>query len=204
MGSMSFFSQCWALSSHDPNRRTATNPAPQRKSPPASARVSTAVAPLPSFQFEQENPLRSCGTLASGQRASPAARRRTSIPSRSMATSTEPEGAPPAGKGTRGEANRKRSSEQGEGGGGGWQKRKKKKEVFIYGNYKNYYGYRVSAKPLRLCFPSSPPGTSVFTRGRQVFDDMPHSRFRCSWGLGLFCFGLTHDPEKAELASLSA
>jgi hypothetical protein len=70
-----------------------------------------------------------------------------------MATSTEPEGAPPAAKGTKGETNRKRSSEQGEGGqggagsgGGGWQKRKKKKEVFIYGNYKNYYGYRVSAK----------------------------------------------------------
>jgi hypothetical protein len=72
-----------------------------------------------------------------------------------MATSTEPEGAPPAAKGTKGEANRKRGSEQGEGGqggavssgggGGGWQKRKKK-EVFIYGNYKNYYGYRVSAK----------------------------------------------------------
>ncbi|XP_066326723.1 probable RNA methyltransferase At5g51130 [Miscanthus floridulus] len=72
----------------------------------------------------------------------------SNIPSRSMATSTEPEGAPPAAKGTKGEANRKRSSEQGEGGqggagssGGGWQKRKK--EVFIYGNYKNYYGYRI-------------------------------------------------------------
>jgi hypothetical protein len=73
-----------------------------------------------------------------------------------MATSTEPEGTPPAAKGSKGEANRKRSSEQGQGGqggagsggggGGGWQKRKKK-EVFIYGNYKNYYGYRVRAKP---------------------------------------------------------
>ncbi|XP_066353160.1 probable RNA methyltransferase At5g51130 [Miscanthus floridulus] len=66
-----------------------------------------------------------------------------------MATSTEPEGASPAAKG-KGEANRKGSSEQGEGGqggagsscGGGCQKRKKK-VVFIYGNYKNYYGYRI-------------------------------------------------------------
>nr|CAB3481604.1 unnamed protein product [Digitaria exilis]CAB3483689.1 unnamed protein product [Digitaria exilis] len=64
-----------------------------------------------------------------------------------MATATEPEGAPPSGKG---EPNRKRSNEQGEGGaggggggGGGGQKRKKKKEVFIYGNYRNYYGYRI-------------------------------------------------------------
>jgi len=133
-----------------------------------------------------------------------------------MTTSTEPEGAPPAAKGTKREANRKRSSEQGEGGqggagsigGGGWQKRKKK-EVFIYGNYKNYYGYRVSAKPLPfVLFPGTATLQSVFTRGRQLFDDMPHSRFRCSWGLGisvqLGCFGLTHDPEKVKLTSLSA
>jgi len=110
----------------------------------------------------------------------------------------------------------KRSSEQGEGGqggagsigGGGWQKRKKK-EVFIYGNYKNYYGYRVSAKPLPfVLFPGTATLQSVFTRGRQLFDDMPHSRFRCSWGLGisvqLGCFGLTHDPEKVKLTSRSA
>nr|CAB3504703.1 unnamed protein product [Digitaria exilis] len=60
-----------------------------------------------------------------------------------MATATEPEGAPPAGKGE--PNNMKRSKEQGEWGGaasGGGQKRKKK-EVFIYGNYRNYYGYRI-------------------------------------------------------------
>jgi len=133
-----------------------------------------------------------------------------------MATSTEPEGASPAAKGTKGEANRKGSSEQGEGGqggagsscGGGCQKRKKK-VVFIYGNYKNYYSYRVSAKPLPfVLFPRTATLQSVFTRGRQLFDDMPHSRFRCSWGLGisvqLGCFGLTHDPEKVKLTSRSA
>jgi hypothetical protein len=100
-----------------------------------------------------------------------------------------------------------RNSEQGEGGQGGagssgggcgWQKRKKK-EVFIYGNYRNYYGYRMSAKPFVL-FPGAATLRSVFTRGRQLFDDMPRSRFRCSWGLGISVqlgrFGLTHDPEK--------
>ncbi|TVU04813.1 hypothetical protein EJB05_47948 [Eragrostis curvula] len=48
--------------------------------------------------------------------------------------------APSAAKGGRGGADTKRN----EGGGGGnrWQKRKRK-EVFIYGNYRNYYGYRI-------------------------------------------------------------
>uniref|UniRef100_A0A804NZQ8 RNA methyltransferase n=1 Tax=Zea mays TaxID=4577 RepID=A0A804NZQ8_MAIZE len=62
-----------------------------------------------------------------------------------MATSTEPEGAPPAAKGPKGEANTKGSNEHrevGAGSGGGSQKRKRK-EVFIYGNYRNYYGYRI-------------------------------------------------------------
>ncbi|KAG2580412.1 probable RNA methyltransferase At5g51130 [Panicum virgatum] len=62
-----------------------------------------------------------------------------------MATATEPEDAPSAAGGAKGEANRKRGNEQGQGGagcGGSGQKRKKK-EVFIYGNYKNYYGYRI-------------------------------------------------------------
>ncbi|KAL6646271.1 hypothetical protein ACP70R_017879 [Stipagrostis hirtigluma subsp. patula] len=73
-----------------------------------------------------------------------------------MATATEPEEAarpPSAGKGAKGEGDRKRSLEQGGGRGGGGgggggaggnqgQKRKRK-EVFIYGNYKNYYGYRI-------------------------------------------------------------
>ncbi|CAL5004970.1 unnamed protein product [Urochloa decumbens] len=65
-----------------------------------------------------------------------------------MATATAAEDAPPAGKGAKGEANRKRGNEQGEGGvggsgGGGGAGQKRKKEVFIYGNYKNYYGYRI-------------------------------------------------------------
>ncbi|CAO2202748.1 unnamed protein product [Urochloa humidicola] len=65
-----------------------------------------------------------------------------------MATATAAEDAPPAGKGTKGEANRKRGDEQGEGGagcsgGGGAGQKRKKKEVFIYGNYRNYYGYRI-------------------------------------------------------------
>jgi 7SK snRNA methylphosphate capping enzyme len=66
-----------------------------------------------------------------------------------MATATAAEDAPPAGNGAKGEPNRKRGYEQGAAtarGGGGEQKRKKK-EVFIYGNYKNYYGYRVSTEP---------------------------------------------------------
>lgn len=78
---------------------------------------------------------------------SAAAAAREHILSRIMATSTEPEGAPPAAKGPKGEANTKGSNEHGEvgaGSGGGSQKRKRK-EVFIYGNYRNYYGYRVSA-----------------------------------------------------------
>ena len=85
-----------------------------------------------------------------------------------MATATEPEDAPSAAGGAKGEANRKRGNEQGQGGagcGGSGQKRKKK-EVFIYGNYSNYYGYRVSAKP--PCFdafavpPRSPRPIAVY------------------------------------------
>jgi hypothetical protein len=49
--------------------------------------------------------------------------------------------APSASKRGTGGADMKRNHEQ--GGGARGQKRKKK-EVFIYGNYRNYYGYRVS------------------------------------------------------------
>jgi hypothetical protein len=101
-----------------------------------------------------------------------------------MATATGPEDAPSAAGGAKGEANRKRGSEQGEGGAGGRQKRKKK-EVFIYGNYRNYYGYRVSAKP-PLLSPSHPGihGPFLFTLDRQLFDGVPHRLV----GFGCFSF----------------
>ncbi|WVZ91879.1 hypothetical protein U9M48_037992 [Paspalum notatum var. saurae] len=60
-----------------------------------------------------------------------------------MATATEPEDAPPAAKGAKGETNRKRGGGQGGRGGGRGDQKRKRKEVFIYGNYKNYYGYRI-------------------------------------------------------------
>ncbi|XP_037469603.1 probable RNA methyltransferase At5g51130 [Triticum dicoccoides] len=60
---------------------------------------------------------------------------------------------PSAVKGPKGEAERKQSDAQGRGGngggggagggGGGRGKKRKNKEVFIYGNYRNYYGYRI-------------------------------------------------------------
>jgi hypothetical protein len=116
------------------------NPAPQGKT----------LAPLRSFQFQKKRKtLCSRGTLAfhySSHRERGCGGE-GNILSRIMATSTEPEGAPPAAKGPKGEANTKGSNEHrevGAGSGGGSQKRKRK-EVFIYGNYRNYYGYRVSA-----------------------------------------------------------
>uniref|UniRef100_A0A0D9XAC2 RNA methyltransferase n=1 Tax=Leersia perrieri TaxID=77586 RepID=A0A0D9XAC2_9ORYZ len=65
-----------------------------------------------------------------------------------MATTTAPEdaGQPPqsAGKGGRGDSKRKHSNWHGGGGGeGGQGTKRKRKEVFIYGNYRNYYGYRI-------------------------------------------------------------
>lgn len=50
-----------------------------------------------------------------------------------------------AAKGAKGDAKRKQNNELGgEGGGGGGRgQKRKKKEVFIYGNYRNYYGYRI-------------------------------------------------------------
>ncbi|GJN15578.1 hypothetical protein PR202_gb02501 [Eleusine coracana subsp. coracana] len=58
------------------------------------------------------------------------------------AAATEDAGpAPSAPKETGGEADMKRNEEH--GGGDRGQKRKKRKEVFIYGNYRNYYGYRI-------------------------------------------------------------
>ncbi|GJN04068.1 hypothetical protein PR202_ga21583 [Eleusine coracana subsp. coracana] len=58
------------------------------------------------------------------------------------AAATEDAGpAPSAPKETGVEADMKRNDEQGSGETG--QKRKKRKEVFIYGNYRNYYGYRI-------------------------------------------------------------
>ncbi|XP_062196699.1 probable RNA methyltransferase At5g51130 [Phragmites australis] len=59
-----------------------------------------------------------------------------------MATTTAPEDA--AAKGAKGDGNMKRNNEHGGGGGGGNKgQKRKKKEVFIYGNYRNYYGYRI-------------------------------------------------------------
>ena len=59
---------------------------------------------------------------------------------------------PSAAKGAKGDAKRKQNNKLGgEGGGGGGRgQKRKKKEVFINGNYRNYYGYRVSnhAPPL--------------------------------------------------------
>ena len=110
-----------------------------------------------------------------------------------MATATEPEDSPSAPGGAKGEANRKRGNEHGEGGaggGGGGQKRKKK-EVFIYGNYKNYYGYRVSAKAASVfAFNTPHPHPSVHGRCclRVVASCSTDRRLRCSWGLGIRVF----------------
>uniref|UniRef100_A0A0E0AYB7 RNA methyltransferase n=1 Tax=Oryza glumipatula TaxID=40148 RepID=A0A0E0AYB7_9ORYZ len=61
-----------------------------------------------------------------------------------MATTTAPEDAPSAAKGAKGEAKRKQSNWRGGGGGeGGQGQKRKRKEVFVYGNYRNYYGYRI-------------------------------------------------------------
>ncbi|BAF24298.1 probable RNA methyltransferase At5g51130 [Oryza sativa Japonica Group] len=66
-----------------------------------------------------------------------------------MATTTAPEDAPSAAKGAKGEAKRKQSNWRGGGGGGGGRgdggqgQKRKRKEVFVYGNYRNYYGYRI-------------------------------------------------------------
>ncbi|KAG8048119.1 hypothetical protein GUJ93_ZPchr0008g14090 [Zizania palustris] len=64
-----------------------------------------------------------------------------------MAPATAPEDAAPppsSAKGAKGEAKRKQSNGRGEGGGeGGQGPKRKRKEVFIYGNYRNYYGYRI-------------------------------------------------------------
>jgi 7SK snRNA methylphosphate capping enzyme len=64
-----------------------------------------------------------------------------------MATTTAPEDAPSAAKGAKGEAKRKQSNWRGGGGEGGQGQKRKRKEVFVYGNYRNYYGYRVSEHP---------------------------------------------------------
>ncbi|CAM0911786.1 unnamed protein product [Alopecurus aequalis] len=76
-----------------------------------------------------------------------------------MVTTKTPEDVlqrPSEAKGAKGEAERKQSDVPGRGRGaggggggggggtgGGGKGKKRKKEVFIYGNYKNYYGYRI-------------------------------------------------------------
>ncbi|KAF0901123.1 hypothetical protein E2562_037980 [Oryza meyeriana var. granulata] len=93
---------------------------------------SSPPALFPSFQF---------------QRAARAAAER-GVPSPTMATTTAPED---AAKGAKGEAKRKQSNWRGGRGGGGGGgvgdggkgPKRKRKEVFIYGNYRNYYGYRI-------------------------------------------------------------
>jgi hypothetical protein len=119
-------------------------------SQPGAARENPRAASLVSIPKKKKGKPFAVGELSHSTIPvieSAAAAAREHILSRIMATSTEPEGAPPAAKGPKGEANTKGSNEHGEvgaGSGGGSQKRKRK-EVFIYGNYRNYYGYRVSA-----------------------------------------------------------
>lgn len=82
------------------------------------------------------------------------------VSSPSMATTTAPEDAPSAAKGAKGEAKRKQSNWRGGGGEGGQGHKRKRKEVFVYGNYRNYYGYRVSEHP--------PLPLSLLLRGAQI------------------------------------
>ncbi|KAL6661905.1 hypothetical protein ACP70R_001289 [Stipagrostis hirtigluma subsp. patula] len=126
-----------------------------------------------------------------------------------MATATEPEEAarpPSAGKGANREADRKRSLEQGRGGGGGaganqGQKRRKK-EVFIYGNYKNYYGYRVDGSTISAGKASGQGWTRLavtcsyglcFDRGwidRNVGEDPRLEVFKKQWFEGKDCLDI--------------
>jgi 7SK snRNA methylphosphate capping enzyme len=101
-----------------------------------------------------------------------------------MVTTTAPEDAvqpPSAAQGGKGDAKRKPSDAPGRGGGGrggrgggdgGQGKRRKSKEVFIYGNYKNYYGYRVSSTA-----PRPSPFLRASKKKRRIF-----AAFCMSWG----------------------
>jgi hypothetical protein len=114
-------------------------------------------AKAPKGFFSSAPPFPTTPTKTKRGAAAAAAARRATPPQR-MVTTTAPEDAvqpPSADQGAKGEAKRKQSDAPGRGGGGGGGgrgggaggqgKKRKNKEVFIYGNYKNYYGYRVSS-----------------------------------------------------------
>ncbi|KAL6900971.1 hypothetical protein ACP4OV_005647 [Aristida adscensionis] len=105
-----------------------------------------------------------------------------------MATATAPDDdAAPAARGTKGEASRRRSGEHrgaaggGGGGGGGGEgsvgQKRKRKEVFIYGNYRNYYGYRIVSVWEVVCWDGSlnnGQGVAGKASGRDGIDGKLH------------------------------
>ncbi|XBI09734.1 hypothetical protein VPH35_137219 [Triticum aestivum] len=126
-----------------------------------AAQVGGAANPLASKGFFLRLAVRALfPTTVRAKRDKAAAKRAT--PPQRMITTAAPEGVaqpPAAAKGPKGEAERKQSDAQGRGGnsgggggggggadgggGGRGKKRKNKGGAFIYGNYRNYYGYRI-------------------------------------------------------------
>jgi hypothetical protein len=119
---------------------------------------------------------------------------------------------PPEAKGAQGEAKRKQSDApvRGGGGGGGGRgggrggggqgKKRKNKEVFIYGNYRNYYGYRVSSTaplPVLCCSSRKKKSTNrrYVAHAMEFCGEMIRWISRCFWdwdglhGLGFLLVG---------------